>query len=191
MLGALRSPGIRTLVLATLPLGCCFGATEVTLPAFSEDVASRAYAGVLIAVWSVGSVLGGLWYGAREHTGPPGRRYARLALALPLGYLPLAAAASLAAMLPLALLAGLCIAPLLAAGNQLAGDVAPAGAETEAYTWPITALVCGMAAGNWVAGAIVEAADWRVAFLSATAGAALGAVLATARRRTLAGATVA
>jgi MFS family permease len=191
MLGALRSPGIRTLVLTTLPLGFCFGAMEVTLPAFSEDVASRAYAGVLIAVWSVGSALGGVIYGAIEHTGPPGRRYARLALLLPLGYLPLAAASSLAVMLPLAFLAGLCIAPTLTAGNQLAGDVAPAGAETEAFTWPVTALVCGLAVGNWVAGALVEAIDWRVAFLSSAAGAALGAILATARRRTLEGTAVA
>ncbi|MET0603319.1 MAG: MFS transporter, partial [Baekduia sp.] len=85
----------------------------------------------------------------------------------------------------LALLAGLCIAPTLTAGNQIAGDVAPSGAETEAYTWPITALVVGLAIGNWAAGAIVEAADWQAAFLVAAAGAVLSAVLAAARWRTL------
>jgi MFS family permease len=51
-LGALRSPGLRTLVAVTLPPGFCFGAMEVTLPAFSEDMASRVWAGVLLAVWS-------------------------------------------------------------------------------------------------------------------------------------------
>jgi hypothetical protein len=190
LLGALRSRGIRTLVLVSAPLGFCFGSIEVTLPAFSEDVASRGYAGILIAVWSLGSALGGLWYGAREHSGPAGRRYARLAMLLPIGYLPLALASSIAVMVPLALLAGLCIAPTLTAGNQIAGDVAPLGAETEAFTWPVTALVCGIAIGNWTAGALVEAVDWQAAFLAAAGGAAVGALLATTRRRTLEGAPV-
>src|SRR4051794_919864 len=183
--GALRSPGIRTLVLCTLPMGFCFGAMEVTLPAFSEAHAARGIAGVLVATWSIGSAAGGLLYGAWHWSGPAGRRYARLAALLPIAYLPLAAAPSLAAMFPLALLAGVCIAPTLTAGNQIAGDVAPPGAETEAYTWPITALVVGLAAGNWSAGAIVEAADWQVAFLVSAGGAALSALLAAMRWRTL------
>jgi MFS family permease len=183
--GALRSRGIQTLVLCTLPMGFCFGAMEVTLPAFSEDHDARELAGVLVAIWSLGSAAGGLLYGAWHWSGPAGRRYARLAALLPIGYLPLALAPSMGVMYVLALLAGLCIAPTLTAGNQIAGDVAPSGAETEAYTWPITALVVGLAAGNWAAGAIVETADWQAAFLVAAAGAALSAVLAAARWRTL------
>jgi MFS family permease len=185
LLGALRSPGIRTLVLATIPMGFCFGAMEVTLPAFSEVHGNPTFAGVLIAVWSAGSALGGILYGARAWRGPLGRRYAKLALLLPIGYLPLAAAPSLLAMIPLSFLAGLCIAPTLTAGNQAAGDVAPPGAETEAYTWPVTSLVVGLAMGSWAAGAIVEAIDWRAAFLASAAGAVLAAVVATARHRTL------
>jgi MFS family permease len=184
-LGALRSPGIRTLIVCTVPLGLCFGAMEVTLPAFSEAHGSRTLAGVLVAVWSLGSAAGGIWYGARAWADPPGRRYARLTALLPIGYLPLAAAPSIAVMVVLAGLAGICIAPVLTAGNQIAGDVAPPGAETEAYTWPITSLVLGLALGSWVAGVIVEAFDWRAAFLFAAAGAALSALLAVLRRHTL------
>jgi MFS family permease len=185
VLGALRSPGIRTLVLCTVPMGFCFGAMEVTLPAFSEDQGHRDLAGVLLAVWSAGSAAGGLLYGARHWTGPAGRRYARLAALLPIGYLPLAIAPSIGAMVPLALLAGLCIAPTLTAGNQIAGDVAPEGAETEAYTWPVTSLLVGLAIGNWSAGAIVEAVDWQAAFLVSAGGAGLSALLAALRWRTL------
>lgn len=183
--GALRSPGIRTLVLCTLPMGFCFGAMEVTLPAFTEHHGARGLAGVLVATWSLGSAIGGLAYGARQWSGAPGRRYAHLAALLPIGYLPLAIAPSLAVMFPLALLAGCCIAPTLTAGNQIAGDVAPAGAETEAYTWPVTSLVVGLAAGNWCAGAIVEAIDWQAAFLVSAGGAGLSAILAATRWRTL------
>jgi MFS family permease len=184
-LGALRSPGIRTLMLVTVPMGFCFGAMEVTLPAFGEDHGARELGGVLVAIWSVGSAAGGIWYGAKEWTDEPGARYAKLAALLPIGYLPLALAPSILAMAPLALLAGICIAPTLTAGNQIAGSVAPPGAETEAYTWPITSLVVGLAVGNWVAGAIVEAVDWRAAFLVSAGGAGLAALLAAARRHTL------
>lgn len=184
-LGALRSPGLRTLVAVTLPLGFCFGAMEVTLPAFSEDMASRVWAGVLLAVWSLGSAAGGIYYGARAGTLPLGPTYVRLAGVLPLTFLPLAATPSVWVMPVLCLVAGVAIAPLLASGNQLAGDVAPAGALTEAYTWPITALVVGLAAGNAAAGVLVEAADWRVAFLVGAGCAAIGSLLAFARRATL------
>lgn len=183
--GALRSAGIRTLILTTAPMGFCFGAMEVTLPAFSEHEGRRALAGVLVAVWSLGSAAGGLAYGARHWTGPAGRRYARLAALLPIGYLPLALAPSMAVMGALALIAGFCIAPTLTAANQIAGDVAPAGAETEAYTWPTMALVAGIAAGNWAAGALVETVSWQWGCLAAASAAALAAALAAMRWRTL------
>jgi MFS family permease len=184
--GALRSPGIRTLVLCTLPMGFCFGAMEVTLPAFAEAEGHRPLAGVLVATWSFGSAIGGLAYGARAWSSAPGKRYARLAALLPLGYLPLALAPNIPIMLPLAILAGCCIAPTLTAGNQIAGEVAPSGAETEAYTWPITSLVVGLAVGNTVAGALVEGPGWKTAFLVSAGGAAGSAALAALRWRTLA-----
>lgn len=183
--GALRSPGIRTLVLTTAPMGFCFGAMEVTLPAFSEDQGWRSLAGVLVATWSLGSALGGLAYGARSWSGPAGRRYARFAALLPLGYLPLALAPSMLVMGALALIAGCCIAPTLTAANQIAGDVAPLGAETEAYTWPTMALVAGIAAGNWAAGVIVETASWQLGCLAAASAAGVAAALAAGRWRTL------
>jgi MFS family permease len=183
--GALRSPGIRTLILTTLPMGFCFGAMEVTLPAFSEHEGRRALAGVLVAVWSLGSAVGGLAYGARHWSGPAGRRYARFAALLPLGYLPLALAPSMVVMGVLATIAGICIAPTLTAANQIAGDVAPVGAETEAYTWPTMALVAGIAAGNWAAGALVETASWQWGCLAAAGAAGVAAALAGSRWRTL------
>jgi hypothetical protein len=185
-LGALTSPGIRTLIAVMLPLGFCFGATEVTFPAFSEaEASSRDLAGVLLALWSLGSAFGGLAYGAVGQNGPLPARFVRLAALLPLGFLPLAAAPGFGVMVGLALVAGLGMAPLMAAGNQLVGDVAPPNAVTEAYTWPLTAMISGAAAGIAAAGGIVEVADWRAAFAVATAVGAVGALVAFARRDTL------
>src|SRR4051794_41930617 len=97
---------------------------------------------------------------------------------LPVTLIPLAFAPSVAVMALLVLPAGCCIAPLLATRNELVGGVAPAGMRTEAYTWPVTSFVGGIAAGAALAGSLVEGPGWRTAFLVAAALAGGGAVLA-------------
>ena len=62
-LGALASPGVRTLVLISLPTGVALGILEVGIPAFSRAEGAAAAAGVLLAIWSFGSGVGGLLYG--------------------------------------------------------------------------------------------------------------------------------
>jgi MFS family permease len=188
-LGALQAPGVRTLVAATLPVGFCFGAVEVTFPAFCEDVATRGTAGLLLATWSFGSGVGGILYGARHWTLPAFRRYPRCALALPFGFLPLAVPGSVAVMAPFAFISGLSIAPLISTTSHVVGDVAPEGTVTEAYTWPITALVVGISAGNAAAGAIAGSAGWRESFVIAACAALVGAAIAVTQRRTLQPAT--
>ncbi len=188
--GALAVPGIRTLVASMLPVGFAFGALEVALPAFADAEGSPGLAGVLIAIWSLGSVAGGLTYGARPRRGSLAGTHLRVALLLPLSFLPLALASSPAMMALLVLPAGVLIAPLIATRNELAGRVAPAGSRTEAYTWPLTALVAGIALGAATAGALADATSWQAAVLAAVAGAGVGAAVSAGRRGTLASAAV-
>jgi MFS family permease len=104
---------------------------------------------------------------------------------MPLTLLPLAAAPSVGVMALLVIPAGCCIAPLLATRNELVGPVAPPGMRIEAYTWPITAFVGGIAVGAALSGAIVEGPGWRTAFLVAAAFSASSAVVAAVRRKTV------
>jgi MFS family permease len=183
LLGALGSPGVRTIVAATAPIGFALGATEVTMTAFASDHGSRAAAGALLALWAVGSGLGGLTYGAREHGSAPGPRWVRIAMLFPLCSVPLLAAPSIGVMTVLAVIAGLCLAPYMAAANQLVGDVAPPGALTEAFAWPITAIAIGAAGGSAVAGAIAQSVGWREGFVAVlAAGFAAGTVAVVGRR---------
>ena len=184
-LGALASPGIRTLVLSMVPVGLGLGALEVALPAFADHEGRRELAGLLIAIWSIGSAAGGLVYGARPRRSSLAEAHLRVAAVVPLGFLPLALATSIPTMALLVIPAGLFIAPLIATRNELAGVVAPAGAATEAYSWPLTALVAGVALGAGIAGLLVDQAGWRAPVLFAPAAAALGATLSLSRRRTL------
>jgi MFS family permease len=184
-LGALAAPGIRTLIGAMVPVGFSFGAVEVALPAFAQSHGRPGMAGVLVALWSIGSIAGGLAYGARPRRASLVSVHVRMATALPIGFLPLALADSPLAMAALAPFAGLAIAPLIATRNELAGAIAPEGARTEAYTWPLTALVAGIALGSAAAGAITDASSWQAAVLLGAAAAAVSAVVSASRRRTL------
>jgi len=184
-LGALASPGIRTLVWTMLPVGFAFGTLEVALPAFADGEGRPELAGVLLALLAVGSVAGGLIYGARPRRGSLAGAHLRMAVGFPLSMLPLAFASSPVVMALLVLPAGSMIAPLIATRNELAGAVAPAGAQTEAYTWPLTALVTGLALGAGAAGALADAVSWQAAVVAGVAAAAAGAAISAIRRATL------
>jgi MFS family permease len=184
-LGALAAPGLRTLVLASLPVGFALGTLEVVLPAFSESEGSKELAGLLLAVWSLASGAAGLAYGAYPPRTALARAHMGFALLLPVGCAALFAATSPATMALLVILAGLPIAPLIASRNQLIESVAPRGTATEAFTWPLTALVTGVSLGAATAGSLVESYSWSAGVLAAVAMSAFGAVVLLARRDTL------
>jgi MFS family permease len=183
--GALVSPGLRTLVLASIPIGLAFGAFEISLPAFAEDHGNRGDAGVLIALWAVGSGVGGLAYGAREWHSSLVQRWLVLSPILAVALLVPVVSGSMVAMALLLLPAGALIAPTLATSSQLLGVLAPPGMSTEAYSWGPTALVIGVSAGNALGGAVIEGSGWAAAVVLAAAAAALGATIALGRRASL------
>jgi MFS family permease len=185
LLGVLRAPGIRTLVLTMLPVGFAIGALEVAVPAFSHDESRAELAGVLLATWALGSAVGGLVYGARARRSPLALVHHRLTLLFPIGILPLVAAPSMPVMALLLVPAGMFIAPIIATRNELASRAAPPGTKTEALTWPLTALVGGIALGAGAGGALIDASDWRTAALAAVVSAGAGGLVATARRGSL------
>lgn len=190
LLGPLRSRGLRTMLLATFPIGLLFGGFDVIAPAIGEDLAGRqSIGGVLIALTAVGSAAGGIWWGTRS-TGAPSRGYVRAACLLPLGLAALALPDSLAAAIAISLLLGVPFAPFNAAGGELVHRLAPEGMGTESFTWITTALVSGVAAGQGLAGVLVEHAGWRWAALACGAVGIVGAVRLALRRADLAASPV-
>ena len=183
--GALRSPGIRTLVVAAACAAVAFGALEVALTAFAEEQGSRDAVGPLITVWSIGSLVGGLVYGARTWSSPAPRRFLILSGLLGLGAVPLPFAGSLIAMGVFLFGTGLALAPLGATAYGLLATLAPAGTATEAYSWHIVANVVGSSIGAFLAGLLIDHAsvDWALASASISCGLAL--LVGLAGRRTL------
>jgi MFS family permease len=184
-LGALASPGVRALVLMSLPTGVALGMLEVGIPAFSRAEGAAPAAGALLALWSFGSGIGGLLYGTLPRRRGLYATHLTVAALLPLTLLPLALVPSVWVMGLLVIPAGCCIAPLLATRNELVGGVAPEGMRIEAYTWPMTAFVGGIAAGAALSGSLVEGPGWRTAFLVSAAFAIVSVALTVASRRTV------
>lgn len=181
-LDALRSAGLRILVVASVPLGFYLGSIEVALPAFSDALGSPAFAGMLLAAFSCASAAGGLAYGTMTSRHSLPRIHIAFSALLPLACIPLALASSLPVAIALAALAGAPVAPVIATRNQLVGTVARPGTGTESFTWPLTAMIAGISLGVAVGGRLVEAYDWWMPLLAASAVSA-GAVALIAWRR--------
>jgi predicted MFS family arabinose efflux permease len=156
-LGPLSSAAVRALLLTVLAIGAGFGALEVALPAVVEEQGSRpAAAGVLLAVWSAGSIGGGLVYGALHLAVAQRRQLPVLVVALAVGSaLPLLATGP--PTMAVALFAyGMTIAPLFACNSVLLGEAAPPGTVTEAFAWNTSMIFGGAALGNAAAGVLAE-----------------------------------
>src|SRR5215210_2334143 len=183
--GALASPGVRTLLGTMGVVGVGVGVIEVAVPALCEDAGARGATGFVLGLWGLGSLVGGAVAGRLAAAEDPGRRVVVLLAALAAATVPLALAAGVVSLAALIFVAGLCIAPALAAVHSLTGQLARRGTVTEAYTWLGTGMGAGIAIGAALGGAVVEGAGIPVAFALAAGGMAAGATWAALRRGTL------
>jgi predicted MFS family arabinose efflux permease len=177
--GSLRSPAIRTLVLVLLGTGTVFGATEVGVTAAVKALGSTAAGGPVLALWGLGSLLGGI---AATRLGGGVRTAGGLTLllvALGVGHGALVlTTGSVVALGAMITLAGATIAPTDASISAMVDRAAPAGTETEAFSWLFTASLTGAALGAAVAGGLAQGAGAPAAFAFAGAAGLVTALVA-------------
>ncbi|WP_206077933.1 MFS transporter [Prauserella endophytica] len=178
LLGALASPGMRTLALAALGFGMVIGFVEVAVPAAAEEAGHLALGGLLLSAWSVSSVGFGVAYSLRPWPRPMRLRLPVL-LALFGALVALLALPTTLWALAIAMLgAGALITPQSTAHSTAIEIVAPKGTAAEAFGWVLTAVTLGLAFGQSVSGYLVEHSGPPAAFLAAAACAlALAAVV--------------
>lgn len=183
--GALESRGLRLLVLVLALTGLSVGAVEVVVPALLTPWGHRGLTGVMLAVWGIGSMAGGL-AGSRVGVGArPARRLAWLTAAWGLAHAAVGLAGTPVALGALLLVAGATIAPTFVCGNSMLDGLAAEGTLTEASTWLSTALGFGIAAGTALAGVLIEAASTALAMAVCSAGALLAAAAVVATGQAL------
>jgi MFS family permease len=175
---ALASWQLRALLGPVALTGWGLGAIEVGLPSLALHAGSRPASGLLLALWSVGSLAGGLWYGSRAWRSPLTSRYRVLLVLAMMLTAPLIAARSIPAAIVCSLLAGLSIAPLFSCQYALVSRAVTRGSETEAFTWISSALIGGLAAGSAVAGATIGLVGLSGPFIMACATSTLAAAAA-------------
>ncbi|HEY0509009.1 MAG TPA: MFS transporter [Blastococcus sp.] len=173
------TPGMPRVLLSGSALMLGFGALEVAIPAFAQAAGSPGMSGVLLAVWALGSVGGGLWFGARVVSASLPRQYRLLLLGVTIGLAPLAWISSPWALGILLFLGGTAIAPTLTVQNTLVGSLAPEHATTEAFTWLSAIAVGASAIGAAAGGGLIEGPAGVSGSLALAAAGAAVAVLVT------------
>jgi MFS family permease len=184
--GPLRDHGIRTLVAVMVLLAVAFGLLQVAIAAFTARNGAPGAAGVLLATWTSGSLVGGLFAGGRRWAAPVERRYVGLLLLLAGAFALLLLPETNLQMGALIVFAGLPIAPWLSCTYLLVDRVTPVGTVTEAFTWVLTGFLSGQSVGASLAGMLIDASGPRMALLAATVSLTLAAVVAVTRWPTFA-----
>jgi predicted MFS family arabinose efflux permease len=183
--GPLRSRGILALLFVEGAFGVAIGAMEISITAFAVGEGSSSLAGVLIAVQAAASMVAGLWYGSRHHEAPAGQRLPLICLLMALGFVPLLFTTSIVEAMPIMLISGFAFAPSGAVLYTLVDELAPPGTATEAFTWTITSVVVGVAAGSALGGALVSGGHPHRGFAATVAAAAVACIAAYLARPVL------
>lgn len=183
----LRQARLRALLASAACYGVAAGILNLALVAFAARHGGTSWAGILIAIWGAGSLAGGLAYGSRDwHSPAEDRAMACLAL-FAAALMLLAAAPGLIILALLMIPLGVPLSPWLGSLSAAVQRAAPAAGSTEAFAWTFTVITVGMSVGSACGGMIVQTAGTRAAFLAAggaaLAGAVLGTLRLTARRR--------
>ena len=179
---ALSNPALRVLLAPMALMGMALGAIDVGLPSLALHAGSPPSSGLLLALWSAGSLSGGLWYGSRSWRSPLAARYRVLTVATVISTVPLIAARTIPEGLVAALLAGVTVAPAFSCLYALVGRIVSPGVETEAFTWAASALIVGLAIGSALGGAAIDAAGVSGPFVLSCLAAGLTALLALRTR---------
>jgi MFS family permease len=185
LLGALASPGMRTVALAAFGFGVTIGFIEVAVPAAATAAGRASLGGVLLSFWSISSVLFGVLYGMRPWPRPMYLRLPVLLIGFALLSLLLAIPTTLIGLGAALFVVGTLITPQSTTHSTAIEAVAPRGTAAEAFGWVVTAVTLGLALGQSLSGQLVEHASTSWAFLAAGASGLLVGLLVFALRGTV------
>ena len=165
-LGPLTDPKLLLLFFIVFGLTTACGLLEVGYPAYATAIGLPAFAGLLLAVNSFGSVLGGAIYGGLHISKPVERQFAALLALFGVPLLLHGVIDHHIAFTLIAFWAGFTISPAFAAQALMVSRIAPAKYATEAFTWSSTFIVCGLGAGMALGGALSEAVHAKSPFVA-------------------------
>ena len=171
------------LAVVSAALGVLFGAAEVATVAFAQEQGKQAYAGGLLALYALGSLVAGLLTGAVTWRRGPAIRVRWGAFAMACTMMPLYFVSSVPVMGLVLLLGGFAIAPTLIGALSLTERVVPPARLTEGMAIMHTGLVAGVAPGATIGGVVIDALGASPAYLVCLAAGVVAAIAAQALPR--------
>ncbi|HWB66568.1 MAG TPA: hypothetical protein VG708_07050 [Mycobacteriales bacterium] len=174
--------GVVTYALVGLGLTAAFSMAEVATVAFIGGHGASARSGVVLALWSFGSMVGGLAFG-RPATTVTDLRLALAITTMSAGIALAAAAPGSVGLAVILVIGGATIAPTLARLNSRIAAAAPAGATVEAFGWLAAAYLIGVSLGASAGGFAVDGAGPRWTFGLAALAAMTGVAVIGTRAR--------
>jgi MFS family permease len=156
---------------------------DIAIVAALREFHQISLIGPVLAIWGLGSVIGGLAYGLLHRSIPAFLLLGGLSLAT----FPIALAPSVWPFAALAFVAGLLCAPTITATVDQVSRVVPETALGAAMGWHGSFMTAGSALGAPIAGLAIDQWGWRGGFVSVSlvglAVAVLGAAATITRRR--------
>ncbi len=182
--GPFRNRGYPLLTLTVLGFALASSPLDLAVAARAERAGHPAAAGYLLAAVAVGSVGGGLAWGARTHRRTSWAHLAGLLVASAVALAAAGAAPTLPILGGVLVVLGAVVAPVFVVAYLAADDLVPAAGRTEATTWVNTANNVGLAIGAAGAGLIIDRTGTGAALIAGATVALLTAgALVLARRQ--------
>lgn len=153
----LRNPAVIVMALTYIAMGFMFGANDVAVVEFANALGAASMSGVLLAFFSVGSLLAGLWYGSRTWRQPLWKLFAFGVVLLALGTSAYLLAHSLLVMAIVMTLTGITCAPTMTNVSTIIAKVVDGERLTEGLAWVSTSLNIGLSLGSAAAGPAIDA----------------------------------
>lgn len=171
--------GFLAICLGAAATTVVLGGSDIAIVAALREFGAQSSIGWVLAIWGLGSLVGGLVYGGLH------RSFSAFWLLGGLGLvtLPMAFATDVLSLAVLSFVAGLLCAPTITATIDQVSRVVPLSARGEAMGWHGSFMTAGMALGAPAAGVAIDVWGWGAGFaLVAIAGMAVAAVGSTAGR---------
>ncbi len=178
LFGPLTEPAFSRLLVVILCYASAFGLIEIATTAHAAEAGSAAYAGVLLAIMSVGSAVGGLFYGSRTWRMPLSRQFPLTLGLMGVGVAPLAMGLPEWLFALYCVVAGVVMAPALIMQTMLVAKTSHPEHSAEAFTWSTTCLLAGVGIGLTLGGQLLEFTRSPSVFATAAAIAVGAAALA-------------
>ena len=180
---AFRRPGVLLMILSAIATGAIFGSFEVAIVAFTAEQGAPEASGLLLAMWALTSMFGGLWFGSRHFRLPLSRQLVVITGSLTVALAITPFLNSLTTLTLATVISGALVAPLLITIFSLAERLVPNAQLTEGLTFINSGLTVGFSLGVAAGGYLIDVSGARLGFALGNGGAAAAFLVAVIGQR--------